>query len=76
MGIKKSAAMLTRTAAVATGPNSTVLMRMKKNDAPQREPSSRKSKAQGLPWAGELALFKESLQKYLKEGLKKAWEEF
>ena len=49
MGIKKSAAMLTRTAAVATGPNSTVLMRMNKNEAPQREPSSRKSKAQGLP---------------------------
>ena len=46
MGIKKTEAMLTRTAAVATGPNSTVLMRMNKNEAPQSEASSMKSRAQ------------------------------
>jgi hypothetical protein len=68
MGIKKTDAMLTRTAAVATGPNSTVLMRMNKNEAPQRDASSKKSKAQGLPWAGALALVNEGLQKYLKKG--------
>ena len=38
--------MLTRTAAVATGPNSTVLTRMNKNEAPQSEASSKKSRAQ------------------------------
>jgi len=48
MGIKNADAMLTRTAAVATGPNSTVLMRMNKNEAPQSDASSMKSRAQGL----------------------------
>jgi hypothetical protein len=40
--------MLTRTAAVATGPNSTELIRMNKNEAPQSDASSMKSRAQGL----------------------------
>jgi hypothetical protein len=69
MGIKKAEAMLTRTAAVATGPNSTVLMRMNKNEAPQRDASSKKSRAQGLLWAVELALVNEGLQKIEKKNL-------
>src|SRR6188768_2868819 len=48
MGNRKSAAIPTRTAAVGSGPNSTVLMRMKRKDEPQIAASMMKSAAQLL----------------------------
>src|SRR3990167_6037461 len=47
MGSRNAAAMATRTAAVGSGPNSSVPMRMNRNEAPQMAPSKTKSTTQG-----------------------------